>query len=310
MKKILLLLLLSYGPLLAVSPAFSGDQPWLTGPLVTPSARLVDPGHGICEPYVYWFAIDGFYQHNWSAEKTPIFYQVIPEFVGKIGLVDRVNFTIVLRSYYNSVGNVSDTSFGDVTAGFDFALIKADKDKMALKFTVQEVFPTGSFENLDIDSLGTDVGGLGSYGTLIGLTTNKLFHFCGDHYLNVRVNAAYFYLTSVKVHGLNTYGGDPTTRGTVYPGKVFRVFAAAEFTLTKHIALALDVLSIFGSRNRFTGETIAPLNLGSDIQFSLAPAIEYNFNKDIGVIVGSLFTVAGRNTPRFSSLIGAINILF
>ncbi len=311
MKRVIPFLFILAAPsLFSVSPPFSGDKPWFTGPLITPSARLVDPGHGIVEPYVYWFATDGFYQHNWSAEKVPTFYQVIPEFVAKIGLVDRVNFTISMRSFYNTVQDVSNASFGDINAGFDFALLTADKEGMPVKLTIQEYFPTGQFEDLEIESLGTDAGGFGSWGTLIGLTTNKLFHFCGEHYLNLRLNTAYVYLTRLHVHGLNIYGGDPTTDGTVYPGKIFRIFAAGEFTLTEHIALALDVMSIFGSRNRFVGHTIAPLNLGSDIQLSLAPAIEYNFDKDIGVIVGSWFTVAGRNSSRFSSLIGAINIVF
>ena len=296
-------------PLLAVSPAFSGDAPWMTGPLITPSARVLDPGQGLIEPYVYWFVIDGFYQHDWSVQSKPTFYQVVPEFVGKFGLVERLNFTIAMRSYYNSVDGTSDTSFGDINAGFDLALLHPDKEGVALKLSVQEFFPTGDYNELQIDSFGTDVGGLGSWGTLIGLTANKLFHFCGEHYLNVRINTTYLYLTKVHVKGLNVYGGGPETEGTVYPGRIFRFLAAGEFSLTKHITLALDFVSIFGSKNRFVGHTIDPLDLGSDIQFSLAPAIEYNFNKDIGIIVGSWFTFAGRNSPQFASLVGAINIV-
>jgi hypothetical protein len=43
---------------------------------------------------------------------------------------------------------------------------------------------------------------------------------------------------------------------------------------------------------------------------TLAPAIEYNFTQTIGVIVGSWFTLKGRNANRFVSAAAALNYYF
>ncbi len=42
-------------------------------------------------------------------------------------------------------------------------------------------------------------------------------------------------------------------------------------------------------------------------QFSIAPAIEYNWNANIGIIFGSWFTLAGKNSTQFTSGVFAFN---
>jgi hypothetical protein len=48
----------------------------------------------------------------------------------------------------------------------------------------------------------------------------------------------------------------------------------------------------------------------SNEQWSVAPAIEYNWSKNVGLIVGSWFSFAGRNSVRFISGVAALNIYF
>jgi hypothetical protein len=45
-------------------------------------------------------------------------------------------------------------------------------------------------------------------------------------------------------------------------------------------------------------------------QYSLAPAIEYNWNIDLGVISGVWFTFAGKNAEAFASWVTALNYYY
>jgi hypothetical protein len=46
------------------------------------------------------------------------------------------------------------------------------------------------------------------------------------------------------------------------------------------------------------------------MSFSLAPALEYNWSENAGVIAGVAFTVAGRNTSATVMPVMAVNWIF
>jgi hypothetical protein len=48
---------------------------------------------------------------------------------------------------------------------------------------------------------------------------------------------------------------------------------------------------------------------GQSHTWSLAPAIEYNFNSRVGIIAGAKLTVAGRNATALVIPVAAINIV-
>jgi len=49
---------------------------------------------------------------------------------------------------------------------------------------------------------------------------------------------------------------------------------------------------------------------GSSVSFALAPAIEYNFTSNVGLIAGIEFSVAGRNTSSYIAPQMALTIAF
>jgi hypothetical protein len=51
------------------------------------------------------------------------------------------------------------------------------------------------------------------------------------------------------------------------------------------------------------------LNSGPGHTWSLAPAIEYNFNSRVGIIAGAKLTTAGRNATAVVIPVAAINIV-
>ena len=92
-------------------------------------------------------------------------------------------------------------------------------------------------------------------------------------------------------------------------GTNFAALLGLELTLAKHWALALDIASTHTLKTRFKGVTkdaVGNHKLGYSL--SLAPAIEYNFNGNIGIIAGVWLTAFGDNTPDFINGVVAINI--
>lgn len=295
----------------SISPSYQPEGkgkkeiPWFTGPIVTTSARLVPYGHFTIEPYYYWTQFPGVYGKHWEQISKPNFYEHTIQVVYKIGIAKKVNLSGIVQGFYSWSQGHSATTFGDLPIGFDFEL--HNKDNRFLKFSVQETFPTGRYQKLNPKKLLTDAGGAGSYVTQFSITGGSLHHFKGHNFLSLRLNLAANFPSPVHVKGANTYGGDPTTRGTVHPGIGFTFSGGAEYSLTRNWALAMDIVGVYAAKTGFNGHTILPVGGPSSVQYSAAPAIEYNWSEALGLIVGSWFTVAGRNSFRFINAVAALN---
>jgi len=301
-----------FGAYVPIASQSESEQPWFTGPLLTPSARAVSIGHINLEPYLYWTVVTGKYGPNWSVLSTPKAYQLNPLLVYKIGIWDNISFGGSIQGFYNRTQGQSSWAFGDLPLGFEIGLVEGKKDTWVpyVKLTLMETFPTGKYQKLSSRKLGTDSGGQGAYGTTVGLTFSKLFYYPEHHFMNVRWNFVGYFPSSARVKGINTFGGDITTRGHIRPGATFLFQTAAEYNLTQKWALALDFQAFYSGRNHFKGRTITPVGSPSSVQLSVAPAIEYNWSENMGIIVGSWFTVAGRNANRFASAAAAYNYYY
>lgn len=87
-----------------------------------------------------------------------------------------------------------------------------------------------------------------------------------------------------------------------------------EYSITLNWVAAIDLNYIHINKSTFRGKlgTIAPgvpamVGFKASEQFSLAPALEYNWSEKIGVIAGVWFTVLGRNQFDFTSGVAAFN---
>lgn len=299
----------------SISPTYSSqgqgkkdDKPWLTGPLLTPSSRVVPPGHYNIEPYLYWTVFSGNYGSHWEIIRKRKFYELTAQIVFKIGFLEGIAISGVVQGFRNSTRGKTAYAFGDLPLGLEFELYKGKN--WFWKFAVQESIPTGRYQKLDSDKFGVEAGGTGSYATQISLTIGNLHHFSGTHFLSSRFNFAYTIPSSVHVKGLNVYGGDPSTRGRVFPGNVFSFLYGVEYTLTRNWALAFDLAAFTAEKTEFQGRTLFPVNSPSAVQLSIAPAIEYNWSEAMGIIAGTWFTIAGRNSNRFFNSVIAYNYNF
>lgn len=118
----------------------------------------------------------------------------------------------------------------------------------------------------------------------------------------------------VSLKGFSVYGGGYSAKGRIFPGQNLEADLGVELSLTRRWALACDLVGTWAARSRFQGNPgMTPdgrrsrVGAGSSVQYTLAPAIEYNWSANIGVIGGGWFTLGGRNSVRFWSAVFAFN---
>lgn len=285
--------------------------PWFTGPLLAPSSIVIPLGHYNIEPYIYAVANTAKYDANWHTVKMETFWNNYFQPSFQFGIAPRLDFQFNPTVYYNTTRGVSSWQWGDMPIGIDLQLYRGGGELTdwitALKLALKETLPLGKYQKLNPEKFGTDVGGQGSWQTGLGLIWGNLFYLGKGRFVATRFSFSYTLPAPVRVKNLNAYGGGPGTRGTVYPAQNFTIDLGSEWGLTQNWVFALDVVASWSGKVRFKGDTAVKNTAPASAQFSLAPAIEYNWNANLGIIFGPWFTFAGRNSERFASAIFALN---
>ncbi len=298
------------------SPSVTIAGPWFTGPILAGSGHTIPKGHTNFEQYSFNTVLQGVYDAN--GHVTPmsdnISYSLNP--VITRGLTNRIDAQLILAYNFNRNRGASDNEIGDTTAGFGYQVLeqKDSKWRPDLRFSVMEIFPSGKFDNLNPTKNGTDSSGLGSYQTALNLNFQRLFTFNGEHYLRTRLNFGYVFAGNVHIQGISAYGGSPSTDGIVNPGNVISVDAAAEYSLTQNWVAVMEVnaserdASSFSAHPEFTDlDDFDTIGHARGDQVSLAPALEFNFTPNVGLIGGMWFPVYGRSTAKFLTYVLALN---
>lgn len=292
------------------------EEVWYTGTLLSPFGYTIPPGFINVEPTLFVTQNFGAYDEEWHAHATSKFLTAHPLLSLIVGMTKNIDFQITPEAFYNRSRGKASLHFGDLSAGFDFQLFSEKKGKWwpAIKFILTETFPTGKYQHLDPHKNETDSTGGGSYVTTAGLVFSRAFHFSNYRFLHLYLTFEYLIPSNVHVKGFNTYGGAFGTRGTVHPGNIFETILSMELGLARNWVFALDIQNIYGNKITFSGRRGAfkdgsPAKVGgpSFDQLSLAPAIEYNWSQNFGLIAGAWFTVAGRNTNQFAGGAIALN---
>jgi len=291
--------------------------PWFTGPLIAPVGEAVPFGHFEIQPYVFATVNTGAYNQNWSSVGTPNFFSLSPQCFCYFGLTPWCDISIVPAFFYNETKGQESFGFGDFLARLDFQLYPADTDFWfpGILFAIQEIFPTGKFERLDPKKLYTDKRGAGAFATSFNLVFYKVYSLGNRHALSFTASAEYAIAPSIDVAGFNAYGGGFGTNGTVLPGNVFEGIVSFEFNFNQRWNIALDNVWTHTDATSFYGD--AGVNVFGDEannskhsseQFSFAPAIEYSWSENLGIIAGCWFTALGRNSTEFRS--GVVNLTY
>lgn len=295
------------------------NLPWLTGPLLTPAGHVVPKGHINIEPYNYFTVNTGIYDGKRKHHSLPHKFVYNFPFLIQMGIADNLEMDIVPQLVSNHQNGHHFTSIGDSTVQLKYQVQNDPYGliKVPANFAILQTFPTGKYQKFSPGHRTVQGTGQGAFTTTFSFTTTRLYHVHKESYFAWRNYLAYGVSSKVHVHGFNAYGGGFHANGYVYPGNEFSWLFGWEYSLNRHWALACDVAYNNQAKTHFSGNpgtnpdgSIAINSLPSSWQWSLAPALEYNFNFHIGVIAGVWFSFAGRNAAEFVSGVIAVNLYY
>lgn len=284
-------------------------NPWYTGPLITPSATMVDPGYAMWQPYLFFTDTYANYDNDRHVVSRPNLFSIkVQPVILQVGVTPSVDATVIMSGVANWSKGKSGGGFNDISTVIGFLINRESLYIPKFKFSISQSFPTGKFQHLNHNGLGLDSTGAGAWQTTFTIATGKVIFWNTLHPMNVRFAFSGTLSTSVRVKNFNAYGGGFKTKGTVHPGNAYSADLGMELSITQPWAIALDIVYNWQNKTTFHGKpgfnaNGTPASVGSryNDQLSLAPAVEYNFNDAMGLLGGVWFTVYGRNSGDFVS---------
>jgi hypothetical protein len=282
------------------APRQSLDDAWWTGPMLANTAHTMPQGHVLIESYLY-DSISG--QTNSVNSLTYILY----------GLTDRLTLGLVPTAGYNSVRGGPDSSgvqLGDTQLRAQYALTSLDAARGVpdISLALIETLPTGKFDRLG----GRTSSGFGSgaYGTALAFYSQMVFWLPNGRLLRTRLDMSEGISSNAGIQDVSVYGTGPGFRGHARPGNAFSVDAAFEYSLTRNWVLALDVIYNHGGAAVIRGTEGANAvfrNSGTSDGLGFAPAIEFSWTPNLGVLLGTRIITKGHNNPASVTPAIAIN---
>lgn len=287
------------------------DDAWWTGPILAAGAGTLPRGHILVEPYVYDVITYGRYDRSGTRTGATHANSYGSLTYMLYGLTDRVTVGVLPAFGFNSVSQGSSSSrvgVGDVgvLAQYRLTQYRLGKWTPTTSFVVQETLPTGKYDNLG-EHPGDGLGS-GAYTTTVSFYAQTYFWMNNGRILRMRVDTSQAFSSGANVDGVSVYGTANTFHGTAKPGNAFYVDVSEEYSLTRSWVLALDTLYRHDHNTRVSAGS-STLDSGASDTFALAPAVEYSWTPNVGVIVGARLIPAGRNTSATLSPVIAINIV-
>lgn len=278
------------------------DDAWWTGPLLANSAATLSRGHFLVEPYFY--DVISSHSHGFGSRAYVLY-----------GLMDKLTVGVIPIVGYSKVSNVPSSSginVGDITVLGQYGLTKFREHSWvpSTAVQVQETFPTGKYDRLG--DRPSDGLGAGAYTTTVSLNSQTYFWLSNGRLLRMRFDVSESLSSTVDVKDVSVYGTTSGFRGHAEPANSLLIDAAWEYSKTRRWVPALDVIyqrtgntSVIGTQN----SARLQLDNGSSWSFGFAPALEYNWSSNLGVIFGVRVIAPGHNTTPTVAPVMAINFV-
>jgi hypothetical protein len=287
------------------------SQAWWTGPLLAPSAGTLPRGHLLVEPYVY--DVMGYATYDRHGSIVPATHS---NGFGSLtyliyGLTDRVAVGATPTFGYTQTSggpNSNGIGIGDtgLLAQYRLTSYKAGSWIPIASIDVQETFPSGRYDRLGGNP--SNSFGAGVYSTKLSLYTQTYAWMPNGRILRLRLNLSQSFSGSTSVEGASVYGTAANFRGSAQPGNTSTIDAAGEYSITQNWVAAADLVYSYSGNTRLAGTT-GVTNLGPSHWFAFAPAIEYNWTANAGIIVGVRYFPAGTNTSASIAPALAVNMV-
>lgn len=286
------------------------DDAWWTGPMLAASPNTLPAGHVLLEPY--FFDTKTAHAHGFGTFTYAL-----------VGLFDRLTAGAIIITNWNRPDNGTSSSgmgLGDVTLQATYRLTRFRKGSWVPITAVvfQETLPTGKFDRLG--NRPSDGMGSGAYTSAVAFYAQSYYWLPNHRILRMRLNLTQSFSHSVDLQDVSVYGTDAGFRGTANPGAVFASGIAAEYSLTRSWVLAFDAQFNHYWNTRVSGfDALDPsstqdppsilFNSGAHHSFAFAPAIEYSWTPNIGVLFGTRFIPGNTHTTSSITPAIAINIV-
>jgi hypothetical protein len=308
MRYALLLISLAVGGIAGIASAQVANDStraqWFTGTLEAPSPALSKAGSIAVEPYVIYQRNTGEYDASGGHQSVPHdIRQTESEDLFKYGITNRL--TIQALPSFAHVWNdeTSVTGLYDLPLEFEYRFNDENRKTglPSVTASIGMTFPVG-----DYDSLHAQFDGLGSgaYTLKEGLLLQSLFDTPGHHPVRLRLySVGLEAVTNVPVKDISVYGTAQGFVGHAAPGLAGVLGFGGGYGLTRRWVLAADLVENLARGSHLTG--IDAMGNAANTQgpgsasTRVAPAVEYNFSKYVGVIAGVELSVAGRSTSSF-----------
>ncbi|GAB4192676.1 MAG: hypothetical protein Tsb0015_15070 [Simkaniaceae bacterium] len=304
-----ILLVMSFSAFSYETSCLASYTPWFTGPLLNFTATNLARGEFYFQPTLLVFHTYGNYDENWNLQNGPDTLSINPSLDFQMGITDRFGLEVTASLISNWKQGRQSTRLEDTIFILGYQILEDISGSWRPNFRIDliEIIPTGSYNKLNPQNLGTDSTGEGSFQTGFVLIVKKTFPV-KSHYLSLEGSFSYFFPASVHVQGFNAYGGGFNTRGTVHPGDSWALNLSAEYSLSQRWGIILETIFEYQAKSTFSGKPgflkpgiPAEVGLPSSFSWSLAPEIEYNFTSKFGMLFGMWLTLLGRNTDAFYS---------
>ena len=301
----------------------SPSDAWWTGPLLANSAATLPRGHVLVESYLYDVITRSAFDAGGARRPVPRADSFNSQSYILYGVVDRLTVGLVPNFGFNTGGDVARSSrigVGDLGAMVQWRLTANDpfRTMPTISVNVQETLPTGKHDQLGAhpaDGLGS-----GAYATTFAVYAQKYFWLPNGRILRSRLDISQTFSGTATVRDASVYGTDDGFRGEAKPGQSLYVDAAWEYSITRRWVAALDATYRHARSTEVKGcgasaavctsssPSIVSTSAPADA-LGLAPAAEYNFSGNVGVILGARILVAGRNASASITPAIAINVV-
>ena len=264
------------------------DDAWWTGPIIANSPNALPPGHVYVESYAYDAhapGADGF------GSSTFLLY----------GVTKRLTLGLIPAFGYDRLAGDKSSSrigAGDLAVHVQYQLthFDAQSGKPAIAVAVEESLPTGRFDRL---ARASDGFGDGAYATTVGAYGQDIFWLPNGRILRTRINLTQSFPGTAHVEGASVYGTSADFTGRARPGGATAFDNAWEYSVTRSWVAAVDFYYRHGRQTSVDGaDAMGAVHLmgGPSDTFAVAPAVEYSWTPNLGVLFGMRFITPARNT--------------
>jgi hypothetical protein len=300
------------------------DDAWWTGPLLAANAATLPEGHYLIEPYLNDAILRGNYSAAGDLNRTArednfgslsyLLYGLTDRTT--VGLIPRFGFHDVTQGQSSSGIGVGDLS---IQAQYRLTEFQEGGSLPTLSLVAAETIPTGRYDRLN--NRPSDGFGLGAYTTTLSVYSQYCLWMPNGRIVRTRLDVSYAFSDNANVQGVSVYGTSAGFRGYANPGDSITADSGWEYSVTRHWVLALDVLYQYGGGALVSGTypvqdgggtaiTGRRMQSGVSKSLGIAPAAEYNWSGNAGLIVGALRSVAGRNASAVTLPAVGINVVF